>query len=193
MDLLPPEILEWILEYIPLRDRIRCRLVCHKFNQVIPNYHLIKMDNLRKEFCKFGALQIVSDARVKNYYGSFPLGVVDSENNNIHRINIVWYSCHVENRVVVRREIYADWNSMFSVMDDNDEFTHRDGIDKVKCSIRNLLLLQTPGCKLKRFDDTKEGTEIKWIDQTIETYSDKLCSLECIKIRDRKEFMQIIF
>lgn len=157
MDSLPQEILEYILDYVPLAERIQKRLVNKRFRDLIPGFYLTfdEENNLKNQLSVLGSLMIIPKIvkkKLKNSVNYLYFRILDRQ-TRIAKYKLRLTTYLDDEHILVRRELFLDENEEFSKMDDIDEADCSDGIKKLLSSVQNII-------KITRNDQL-------WIEDTI--------------------------
>jgi hypothetical protein len=143
MNQLPDEILEVILDYISMDERLEKRLVCKRFRDIVPS---IPFKPYKKCILELSALLVLPDLiyrNIKSCLQTLLMEVIDPEERWICKVNFIIYNDRRTQEgplfTMVRREIVCDKDKKFEQYDDLDEYNYYDGIMKLLCGIYNIL------------------------------------------------------
>lgn len=171
MNGVPNEILDYILDYIPLRERIQKRLVCKRFRDVTPSwtFDFDESDTLKKLFIEQATIiNIPYLCDDKDSLIMLKFKIFDTINLKYrHEINIGFHNTfHIRPQTIINRYILVDDNLVFSHLDDLDDHLYFEGVKKLICSVRNILTLSSEKGYSLRIDNEL----FDWTFRTLEYY-----------------------
>jgi hypothetical protein len=143
MEFVPREILNEILNYLPLAERIRCRRVCKRWASITPSYQIQQPIVIKEKVFELLAMRILSSLDPAIY--GYPLpNYNNSFNFEIKKGNVLFTKVRLttiirgdENNVM--REIFKDDHNLFSDLDYKDGIAYSQGIKKTFCNFRDLI------------------------------------------------------
>jgi hypothetical protein len=143
MDFLPLEILNHILNYLPLKDKLEKRVVCKKFNQLLPNLQISsrELDILRDAFYEMGSLCLIPELLNRNFTRQInDIRLEITKNNQTQQL--IYIDTYPEStHILIRRQIIVDVGNQFFKLDDLDPYPFYEGIKKLFHCIKNILSL----------------------------------------------------
>lgn len=150
MDFVPREILNEILDYLPLTERIQCRRVCKKWNNITPSFKIDQPLLVKEKLFELLGLRILSSLtppiygyRLHMYIHSheFEIRYSETEITNFQKNSdlITKVRLTLDHQTNIRREIYRDTDFLFSEYDNIDGVSHKEGIRKAFCNLRDLI------------------------------------------------------
>jgi len=155
MDFVPREILNEILDYLTLTERIQCRLVCKKWKHITPSFQIDQPLLVKEKLFELLAMRILSSLsppiygyRLQNYIHSHDFKISQCE------IFVTKVRLTLVDENNMRREIYRDDGYLFSEYDNIDGVSHKEGIRKAFCNLRDLIkITNMDSCRSLYYED----------------------------------------
>jgi len=141
MEFVPREILNEILDYLPLAERIKCRRVCKRWTSITPSYQIPQPIVIKEKVLELLALRILSSPDLDIYHSPDLAYSVLSLNFEIKKGNVLFTKVRLtmNGEKNVMREIYKDEHHLFWDLDFKDGLSHSEGIKKIFCNFRDLI------------------------------------------------------
>jgi len=132
MEFVPREILNEILDYLPLAERIKCRRVCKRWTSITPSFQIPQPIVIKEKVFELLALRILSSPDLDIY-----IPFIVSLNFEIKKGNVLFTKL----RLTMNGEkvIYKDEHNLFSDLDFKDGLGYSEGIKKIFCNFRDLI------------------------------------------------------
>lgn len=145
METLPREILNEVLEWLPLQNRIQTRLVSKKFRDATPSFQLENPLLVKEKVTELDGFVELSRLQMPHMHSPYFLPQRFSfeiiYDDYLHKNTIVRISMDRGSNGLthVCREFVKDKDHEFILMDDVDGVQYFEGIKKLYCNIRDLL------------------------------------------------------
>jgi len=150
MNTLPQEILNEILDYLSLSERLEKRIVCKRFRDIIVPLSLDKKNLYLLRECLFELGAIVNlQYMLKKHihlHQSFILECISNISGIVfHKVKFEIYRAQMDMNqdvhTIIRREILVDSQNRFTEYDDIDGTNYYDGMKKLLCNIRDFFII----------------------------------------------------
>lgn len=176
MQTLPNEMLNEILNWLPLRERIMSRLVCKIFRDMTPKFDVQDLNSIKENlfelFAYIGLSHIPTN--IPFYLPqSFKFVIRDETRFRTYiKIDLGRSTPHTMNTLgnpntqLVARQIILDTNYEFTEMDDLDGIACHEGFNKLFSNVKSLLKISMKEYQSLIFNDTHE-LNCRWMFQSL--------------------------